>query len=77
MSRESAFVNIGTGFSSLDILQKSGVREDHLHERYKGLPRARKGTKILSSSFCLCSLLHIGRLNSEIRTVIVCVVIDN
>lgn len=30
MSRESAFVNIGTGFSSLDILQKSGVREDHL-----------------------------------------------
>ena len=30
MSRESAFVNIGTGFSSLDILQKSGVREDYL-----------------------------------------------
>lgn len=30
MPRESAFVTIGTGFSSLDILQKSGVREDHL-----------------------------------------------
>lgn len=30
MSIESAFVNIGTGFSSLDILQKSGVREDQL-----------------------------------------------
>ena len=30
MSRESAFVNIGTAFSSLDILQKSGVREDQL-----------------------------------------------
>ena len=30
MSRERVFVNMGTGFSSLDILQKSGVREDQL-----------------------------------------------
>ena len=30
MSRESVFDNMGTGFSSVDILQEPGVREDQL-----------------------------------------------
>ena len=30
MSRESVFDNMGTGFSSIDILQEPEVREDQL-----------------------------------------------
>ena len=30
MSRESVFDNMGTGFSSVDILQEPEVREDQL-----------------------------------------------
>ena len=30
MSKESVFGNMGTGFSSLEILQESEVREDQL-----------------------------------------------
>ena len=30
MSKESAFENMGTGFSSLEILQEPNVREDQL-----------------------------------------------
>ena len=31
MSKESVFENMGTGFSSLEILQESNVREDQLN----------------------------------------------
>ena len=33
MSRESVFESMGTGFSSLDILQEPEVHEDQLKQR--------------------------------------------
>ena len=53
MSIESAFVNIGTGFSSLDILQKSGVREDQL----KGIRDLQVKGKKRNKNFILVILL--------------------
>ena len=53
MSIESAFVNIGTGFSSLDILQKSGVREDQL----KGIRDLQIKGKKRNKNFILVILL--------------------